>query len=239
MDFLRSHPYLIANIPTVLIILVLAYLIRPRAFGQLTVLAGLACVPCALIAFTFEGDYWSPVRVGGFAIGIEDVVFCFAAGALAWLGAVWPFRTRCVVALAWRVAIVRYLLLSLVGGSVFVLSYTSGQYSMTGFAGGSLLILIALIFIKRELWVLVATGVVAYTFIHVLSVRVQFWIWPDYVSYWNPTGLMGTQVMGVPVIEFAWAAVFGGVWPVIAGYVFDVRLGNPPARWLAGEAERS
>ena len=82
VDFLQTHPYLIANIPTLFIILALARFIRPRACGRLTVLAGLACVPCSLIAFTYEGEYWNPVRLGGIAIGIEDVIYCFAGGAL-------------------------------------------------------------------------------------------------------------------------------------------------------------
>lgn len=228
LSFLTDHPYLIANIPMLVATLLVARSVRPREFGRLAIAAGLLNLPSSLIAFTFEDDYWVPVRLGGLEIGIEDLVFCWVAGALAWLLAAWPRRHRIHATLGWRVAMTRYAALALLGGGAIIGWHLAGRHSMAGFTVASLLVLGLVLALRRDLWELAVTGALLYTALHVVVVRVQFWIWPDYPSFWNPDGLLGTTIIGVPLFEFAWSAVFGAAWPVIVAFVFGAAA--DPAR---------
>jgi hypothetical protein len=223
LGFLSAHPYLVANIPMLVAMLVVGKYVRPREIGRLVAAAGLLNIPGSLIAFTFEGDYWTPVRLGGLKIGVEDLVFCFVAGALAWLVAAWSFRRRIRSTVRWRDAMKRYAALGLLGGGVIIGFHLGDRHSMTGFIVASLLVLATVLVLRHELWVFALTGAALYLAVHVLVVRLQFWIWPDYVAFWNHDGLLGATIAGVPLIEFVWSAVFGGVWPVVVAFVFDVR----------------
>ena len=224
LGFLKTHPYLVANIPLLVTIVVVGTCARPRRFAQTFVPAGLLCIPSALIAFTFEGDYWAPDRLGGLMIGIEDVIFSFNAGALAWLLAAWPFRRRIRATVEMKAAMTRFASLSLIGGIVIIGSHLWGNHSMVGFAAASLVVLSVILALGPKRWVLAVTGGLLFTTAHTLLVRIQFWIWPDYVTFWNREGLLGTSFVGVPLIEPLWALFFGSVWPVIVGFVFDVRF---------------
>jgi lysylphosphatidylglycerol synthetase-like protein (DUF2156 family) len=223
-DFLSAHPYFFANIPMLVAILVGVKYNRPRDVWRLVVPAGLLNIPSSLIAFTFEGDYWTPDRLGGLMIGAEDLVFCVVAGALAWLVAAWPFRHRVRSTVRWRAAMTRYAALGLLGGVVIIGFHLGDRHSMTGFAVASLLVLATVLILRRELWILAPSGAAFYSAVHVSVVRLQFWIWPDYVSFWNHEGLLGSTIAGVPLFEFVWSAVFGGVWPVVVAFVFDLRF---------------
>jgi hypothetical protein len=226
--FVTDHPYLVANIPVLLAILVAARRLPESGVARLLVPAGLLCLPSALIAFTFDGDYWSPPRLGDLAIGLEDLIFCFDCGALAWLAAAFPFRQRIVSAVCWRTAGIRFTALGLVGGSVIVGCHLAGCHSMVGFSLACLTTVVVVLFLRAELWPLAITGAVLYTAIHVLSVRVQFSIWPQYSGYWNQGGILGATIAGVPLIEPVWAVIFGASWPMIVGYVFNVGLDRDP-----------
>jgi hypothetical protein len=222
--FLSAHPYLIANIPMLVAMIVVWRYARPREVGRLVAPAGLLNIPSSLIAFTFEGDYWTPDRFGGLLIGVEDLVFCFVAGALAWLVAAWPFRRRIRSTFRWRIALTRYAVLGLLGGGVIIGSHLGDRPSMTGFAVASLLVLATVLILRHELWVFALTGAALYSAMHVLVVRLQFWIWPEYVNFWNHGGLLGSTIAGVPLFEFAWSAVFGAVWPVTVAFVFGASV---------------
>ena len=220
-EFRRAHPYLIANIPMLALTLLIARSVRPRDYGRLAIAAGLFSLPSSLIAFSFEGDYWTPVRLGGLTIGVEDLVFCFVAGALAWLLAGWPLRRRIRSTPRWRTAIKRYAMLGALGGSVIIGWEIADRHSMMGFTVSSLLVLTTVLVLRRQLWVFAISGALLYPAVHILVVRIQFWIWPDYVLFWNTGGLLGRTIAGVPLFEFAWSVVFGAVWPVIVAFVTD------------------
>ena len=51
-----------------------------------------------------------------------------------------------------------------------------------------------------------------------------FLLWPGFITQWNPEGIWGAVVLGLPRGEIAWAFAFGAFWPVFVGYVFDVRI---------------
>lgn len=94
MDFLKTHPYLIANLPVLLAVLMLARLARPRSYGRLSLLSGLICISTSVLVPLYNKSYWNPVRLGGWPVGIEDVSFSIAVGAMVWLLAAFFFRRR-------------------------------------------------------------------------------------------------------------------------------------------------
>lgn len=80
LDFLRAYPYLFANLPLLFIMFLAAKTVWPRHYGRLTLLCGVAGIPCAALALIHEKSYWTPARLGGLPLGVEDLVFSFVCG---------------------------------------------------------------------------------------------------------------------------------------------------------------
>jgi hypothetical protein len=67
-------------------------------------------------------------------------------------------------------------------------------------------------------------GLAGFMVFYPLVVKLQFAVWPNYLSYWNPGGTWGTLVLGVPRGEIAWAAIMGAAWPVAIASALNVRF---------------
>jgi hypothetical protein len=89
---LETYPYLLSNVlwlTAVLLAVVFPPLSAQRRLILRQGLLGAVFFPFAAVA---NGEYWSPVRMAGFGLGIEDMFCAFNLGATAGLLAVLPFR---------------------------------------------------------------------------------------------------------------------------------------------------
>jgi hypothetical protein len=224
MEFIDGHPYLFANLPALVAVLLLPRLTSNRGYWRAAVFSGLACTPFSLAELVARG-YWRPVLLGGMGYGVEDLIFCYTAGAAAWLAAVYWSRETCVVELRnLRTAILRIMLWGIPAAAVgFGLGLAGMDHISSTLipAAGCLLFLLSR---RASLWRLTLAGIVSFTPLYVLVVKLQFAVWPSYITYWNANGPWGTLALGIPRGELAWAAMLGAVWPVLIASALDVRF---------------
>jgi hypothetical protein len=226
MDFIKTHPYLIANIPLFFLILTAAKTVQPRNFGRLSLLSGLVCMPCSVLALLHNESYWNPIRLGNGPIGIEDFVFTFVSGTMIWLLAAWPFRRRLLIESHLSTWARRSAFCSLLFGCLCTLLWFSGVKSLENTLLAGMLILFVILLLDHNLWPLAVSGVIFFVPVYLLIVKVQFSVWPDYLLYWNPHSALGITLIGIPMGELAHAIIFAAFWPVYIAYVFNIHLEN-------------
>jgi hypothetical protein len=191
---------------------------------QAMLIAGLSLVPLTPLAALYEASYWSPVRLGGQRVGIEDIVFMFHTGALIWLLSVWVFRHRVRPNPRTAQFIRRYLGLGSASVVLLLLFLYSGLDTMTSALMGVAIVGLIALFFRPQLWPLAPAGAVGYTVYYVALLNFCFWVWPDLVSYWNPANPWSYLVVGIPVGELAFAVVLGAAHPLILGFALDAVL---------------
>lgn len=217
-----AYPYLFTNVLALAGVLVAGWFARPAERRLLVRLGGLMLLtfPCAAI---FEGDYWRPVRIAPWPLGIEDVLCAFNLGATGFLPALWlfgrrlripdslPFRGRRVVPIGLAAAFGMLLLWSITGSP-------HGALILVQAAGFGLLLLT-----RPDLWRLGLVNGVGFTVMYGCELILFFWLWPGLGAYWHPHPVWARPVLGIPLVELAFAATYGAAWGVFAGYVFDLR----------------
>ena len=222
---LSSHPYFFANLPLFAAVFVVLILGRRRPLARLALYSGLVCLPCSLLALMHEG-YWRPARLGGGPIGVEDPIFTFTTGALVWFCAAWPHRGDLRAPselLSSRVA-KRILLLGLPSEVVLAVLWYAGVDPMSATLLASLPLLTVLLVRRRQLWILAVAGLAFFMPVYYAVVKLQFAIFPGYPLQWNQQGSWAAAFLGLPAGEWAWAAAFAMLWPVVIASAFEVEF---------------
>ncbi len=212
MRILREYPYFFANVPFLLLPPILS-LTRRHTLSRGALFSGILCMPCGALSLAHVG-YWRPLRLAGGNLGLEDLVFAFAAGVLVWLAAAWPFR-HTLPRLFVLPARGRPILLSGAAGGVLLVGlcrFGMDPMGATLAVGG--LVFIGLLVCRPRLWPLALSGVLCFVPLYLAIVRIQLALWPAYIGQWNPNSpWAAVTVLGVPVGEVAWAVVFAAFWP--------------------------
>jgi hypothetical protein len=226
---LRSipYPYLASSL------LLLQILLVGMALGagqrRLALLSGLLSVPFAMASVFFVPEYWSPVRLADFPAGPEDFIFSFATGGTAWLLAIWPLRARFTAGLTPSRFLGRYLICTVLGVTLSGVCWAWGMSAIVAAVVGISALWGALIWHRRELWPLSATGTIGFTLFYTAFVIVVSVVWPDLRMHWNADNLWGPRILMVPLEEIVWAVGYGAVWPLFMAYVFDTHsVGQVP-----------
>lgn len=226
LEFVKIHPYLFANLPALAAVILLPRLAPNRDYRKAAVFSGLACLPCSLAEMT-SGEYWHPVLVGGGHYGIESLIFTYVAGAAVWLTAALWNRDSCALGIrSFRMAFLRLLPSALTVTAVYGGLWLGGMECTTATLLSSVGFMMFLLGRRLSLWRLALTGIASFTPVYVLTVKMQFAAWPDYISYWNFGGTWGTMIWGIPRGEVAWAAMFGAAWPVVIASALDISFGR-------------
>lgn len=234
MSFFEHYPYFAAS--SCLLAVCLVFLWRAKPQRRAASLAGLLCMPYAFASVAFVPEYWEPRRVFVLLTGLEDLVFSFAAGCLAWLGAVSVvggpkgLEVR-VTRLLWR-----YCFWTGVFFAMFlVVREWLDVRPMTALVIGGCTVLALGLAMRRDLWRLSAAGAAVYGIAYSIVVGVVFRIWPDFPQQWNWHDLTGLTLLAVPIEESAYAVVFGAAWPTFMAHAFGARPGAGGI--VDGEAE--
>lgn len=221
MEFLSDYPYLIGNLaflPVLVVGFVLAGSERRRML-----ISGLCAVPLALTGFVpprEAGWYWTPQRLGGFAVGLEDGLFLFSSGAMIWLFA--SIRQRLETGANPSQAAMRYFWMWVLGSAaVFGMHAWGMDFTIT-----CLLVpfgvLVGLFFRNRSLWKLACFGSLGFLILYTGWLRIWLWSFPAFLGPENASGVLATSVLGVPVGEMVWALIFGAAHPLGMAYLLDV-----------------
>lgn len=216
------YPYMLGSLALLALFLVAFAIYREQR--KLMLLSGLLSAPFSFASIMFVPDYWAPVRVVEFGTGLEDLLFSFATGGLAWLLAIGPFRQKIAVRLEMRRLLLGYTLLSTAGIAAASLSWKHGFSPM----GATLLSVLALgaglCLVRAGHLPIFFTGAIAFAAIYWMWIAAMTLVAPSFLSHWSDENLWGIRLfLGIPLEEMLWAAAFGAVWPLFMAFLFNTR----------------
>lgn len=219
---LAQHPYLAVNLVGTAVAL-LAVALAGRHRGTV-LLAGAIETLHAPLTPLFDGVYWSPQRLGGLAMGIEDVLVCFSLGAGAWFCAVLPWQHRLEVTLAWAPALRRLLWIALLPALPAAVLFAAGATVMESLMLATVVTAAALLARRPALWRLPAAALALYVPYYSAFLIASAALVPGFAAMWDGPELWGPRLLGVPVDELAWVASFALCFPLVIGTVLDARI---------------
>lgn len=221
---LDSYPYLFSNILWLAGLLLVVRLLPSSVHRRLVISLGLIMMPSFLFSPVLTPDYWSPVRVGGWTVGIEDALCSFNVGASAFLPAAFLFRDRLVPSRQSVPRIGHFLAAIAVGQALYFLLWFAGVSSMSALILTQSVAVVLLLLLCPHLWQFCLGNGVAFTLSYCAFLKVLFLIWPNFLACWRTAPPWGALLFGIPFGEVAGAASFGVFWFLFAGYIFDLRV---------------
>jgi hypothetical protein len=219
-----TYSYLFLSL-SLLVIALLALAVCPRPLKAAVLLSGLFSVPSALASVGFVPSYWDPIRVAELWIGPEDALFSFSTGIIAFSMALWPIHKRVRIAFQPRSIFFRFVACYASGTVLdnfflYVLHLGPMQSALLTIAAISL----ALAIICKPMIILSIYGAVAFTCFYTLCMKGIFSLFPGFLDQWNLPALCGVLALGVPLEEIAWSIACGAAWPMITGFILDLRI---------------
>ena len=240
LTILKAYPYLFANLLSFSALLCAARLLLTPAQWRTMLLSGLANVPAFGLLIYLEEEYWRPARVGGWILGLEDALCSFVVAAMAWFIVALFFRDRILFEMKGTKVFRRYLLVAGLSMAAFLMAFFIGLSGMTALIVACAGVALFLLATQRPLWPLALLGLFAFPAFWLSLVKVDFWLWPNFVSQWSPQPPWGLRFLGIPLGEIVWSSVFGAYWPLFTTYIFNGRtrrgssvplgfIGDPPS----------
>ena len=217
----------------------LVLFIRHPALRACSLISGLLFLPAGLTQALFVPDYWDPkviFKIGG-RFDLESLLFAFFTGGIASILYPACFNLRPYAVPGSKSALVKYLFW------IFP-------------ALGALLLIVASANIRMEKSLIyIAFAVLAFGVMHMFAVRPDLiitgmwgallfcgmysmiaigivWIFPDFISTtWKGSRLFKYHVLGIPLEEYLYSALFGALWSTVYCGLFDCRFvsNRPPA----------
>ena len=233
LALLSTYPYLGGSL--ILLLVAAAALAAFPGQRRAMLISGLLSAPYAFASFAFVPEYWNPVRVATFVAGPEDIIFSFANGCIVWAAGTWLVRSRISTHIEFTRVMKRYLALTVLGLVVSVPIQTAGGGAMNAALAAGAVVGLIILYKRWDLWPIGLAGTVSFTAIYSVAVLAIMSACPHFLDQWQLANLSGIIWLGAPIEEFVWAAAYGGVWPVVAAYVFDARM--LPSRARSSQAE--
>ena len=219
--FFAEHSYLAATLLG-LVPVVLCYVWAREQRGRMA-LSGLILTLYSPGASLSNGDYWNPHRLGGFGFGIEDMICGFSMGSLIWLAAEYPFRKRVQTGYLAPVFWGRIATVSLSFTAGLVALWLGGFGSVSAEITMNLLLILALLALRRDYWPVTLGAALIYTPYYCLVLFVVSWIFPEFFSLWNGPTLWGSRLFDLPWDEYTWVSSFAGSWALMIAYALELR----------------
>lgn len=226
MAFLARFPYL--GMSLALFGLLLAGLLaRPRERRPALLSAALQA-PFGFLSVFFVPDYWTPVRLFslGDGAGLEDLLFSFSSGGLAWLLAVCLSGARIEVSIEPRKVLARFAAFAVPGVAAGALLWGSGLGPMAATLAVAVVSAAVLAWRRRGLLRLAAAGGAGFGVLYSAVLEGAFALWPRFADQW-PAASRGPSVLGLPLEEVVWATGGGAVWTLFVAHLVDARVAGP------------
>lgn len=222
VDLLQTYPYLFTNIVSFLIFVVGGRWILRRDHWRAMMIGGALNAPCFPLLIFLENNYWHPLRLGGWILGIEDMLCSFMVAAISWFVIALTFGNRMTMPDNLKILWPRYRIIAGISVLLFLLFNLTGFIGMTSLVFTCTIVTAMLLFMKRELWPVALGGIIGFAVIYLVLVRIYFFVWPDFVLQWNMQTFWGRLIWGMPLGEIVWACVFGAYWPVFMINVWNI-----------------
>jgi hypothetical protein len=228
-SWLETHPYLLWGLVG-LLLLALGLALCPQRLRWPSLLSGLlALVPAVTGAWTGR-HYWSPVRIWPFFVSLEDFVYSFAIGGLAWLLGTWPVHTRMVLNIRPRRLLLRYFMGCVLAATLTIGASLLESKPMYGYLLPVVGVGLVVFYLRPALYRVGVWGLAGYALLHFALLKASFTLTPSFAGTWHVVSLWGPKLWAIPLDEIAWSAAVGAVWPASISYVFDARLVLPDQR---------
>jgi hypothetical protein len=229
-----SATYLVASVTLAACFAALSLACSPH-HRKIAWLVSLLALPGAWTARLTEPSYWAPGHLAVWFVGIEDYIYAFAVGGLAWLSATWLWHISLEYEPRGRRVASRFILLYALALAVGLAVRGAGSLPMTSAICAAACCVAVVLAARPSYWRLALMGAIGFGAIHTAVVRTIFSVDPAFRAAWNDTGLWGVFVLSLPADEIAWALAFGSAWPLLAAYSVDARLAfaRLPAREAA------
>ena len=196
---LGTYPYLFADVLWLSGPLLVVRSLPVASHRRLILRLGLVMIPNFLFSLA-HGDYWNPIRLGGWVLGPEDVLFAFNVAAMGCLPAVLLYRHRLIVAEQAVPRIGRILAVGIPAQCAFLVLRSMGRSSMASAILALLMAIMLLLLLRPDLRRFSVAGGIGFSLIYCGIVKTVFWIWPDFVSC-----LKSTLRGGCSCSESPWA----------------------------------
>ncbi|MCP4900306.1 MAG: hypothetical protein GY906_25335 [bacterium] len=191
---------------------------------QAMLVASLYSTPYAVASLMFVPEYWTPVRLGNLAIGVEDLVFSFANGGVVWWMASRSSEHQIHVEFKLRQSLWRYWKCSNIGIFVAGTLWVLGVRVMPAF-WLSMALLFGFFLLKHPwYWRLSIAGALGFTGIYAALTSAVFHLNPGFALQWTAENLSGHALWDIPIEEFAWAFGYGAVFPMLVAYTLQAKL---------------
>lgn len=224
VGWIYHYPYFFANILLLIIVMLIGKIFLNQHQFKLVFLGGMANTPCFLFLVFLEGEYWNPVRLGGWKLGIEDALISFIVGALVWLSILISKNQKIFYINPDLQTHKRYGLLAGFSVGFFLIFIFAGFQKMTSLILSISIIGLFLFFRQKKLRVLAVKGIWKFPVFYLILVKFLFFLWPGFLFQWNLSSLWGTPILGIPLGEYTWALAFGFYWPLFVGYLLEVEV---------------
>ncbi len=223
---MESHGYLLATLfglPAVAVV-VLAF---PRHRGGILLAGALETLHAPPLVF-FQGVYWSPQRVGGLALGLEDLLLCFSLGCGAWAAAALPHGARLRIDIQPKRFARRALIVAVPTTAIGFVLWVAGTGVMTILFATMLPTAAALLFLRPRLWRLAAWSIALYPPHYCAILYFAEGLGADFFAIWDGPQLSGARLWGLPVEEIGFAYCFAFCYPVLFGWLVEASLREGP-----------
>jgi hypothetical protein len=224
-DFIFRYPYLVFS-QFMILVLLIPFFLFPRQRTPMLVSTVLAS-PLALASLAFVPEYWTPGYLFVFlGVGLEDVLFAFYIGGVAWLLSSCIHAKRIQINFRKKILFRRYLLVLVFGllvGSIFFLlgfRHIDIAFIVMGLWTGVLL------YWRPSLWPLAVSGAVSACFFTLIMYQLNLLIWSQLPKFWNWPNLWGVSMMGIPLEEYVFLILYFPAWTLTTSFMLNVRLGS-------------
>ena len=222
IKFVSMHPYLCESLAGLCVYLIIyAGIMETRRIQIIGSLAALVMLPTYLV---YEGYYWSPVRLGGLGLGIEDVLVLFVLGGTNATAAALPFRRTLSIDFQLRQFIGRAAALTLIYAVTLVLPWLLGADPLTSSIAANLIILVIMIILRQDLWPFALSGFLIFAPSYLIFLKTTLLIFPDFLFQWNLSAFWGTTIAGLPAGEIAWVFTIAPAAPWGLAYCLGDRF---------------
>jgi hypothetical protein len=210
--------------------LVCLILVAARTQRVMAIACGLYLALLSPLSLLHEVTYWNPTRLLGGGWGIEDVLFCFESGVLAWLGAAWPWasrlETRPVAGTIGR----RWLACTAIAAALLAAAILAGMPAMPAFILVQTAFIAGLLVVRPEYWRLVVTGLTIFPLYYFAYLLLLIGGIPEFIQRWDGADLVGLRVFGLPLEEYLWVLSFTTSFPMAMAYLVDARFVSAAVR---------
>jgi hypothetical protein len=178
----------------------------------------------SLSAVFFVPEYWQPVLILKFPVGLEDMLFSFANGGIVTFISLSVVRGRMSLNFSAGDLLIKYLLCSNLGALLCWFTYRAGIPVMTSCLIAMPVVGLALLAKNWRHWPLSMVGALGFTLLYMGVTALVGIGFPDFHQQWTMENLLGVRFLGFPVEEYFWAFGFGAVFPLIMAYAMGVTV---------------